>query len=403
MLWLPPNLGFNVSDHRDYLQQLELCMFSEFSPGNPIWLPAGNTIYSILSEKIRQLNFANGYVEVKTPVLWKTSLYQLSGHLSHYKENMFIIPGDEDYALKPMNCPGHMLIFKSKQFSYRDLPYRLHDQGILHRNESSGAVGGLTRCRSFCQDDAHCFIKPEDIRSEISNIITMIQRVYKMFSMPIRCVLSTRPQSFMGQPETWDVAEKELKAVLEDQQLDFTVGEGEGAFYGPKIDFIVKDSLDREWQTATVQLDFQLPERFELEYISNTNERLRPIVIHRAMYGSFERFIGILLEHYSGALPPWLSPTQAIILTIADRHAKYAKSVAEKLKGIKCRVEVDDSNSTLNQKVLIAQNKKIPYIIVVGDKEEASQTLNVRNLDGKKSEFAIDPFARMIDDNQIHF
>jgi threonyl-tRNA synthetase len=381
-------------DHREIGRQLDLFMFSELSPGCPIWLPAGNAIYSVLSDKIRNLNYRNGYVEVRTPVLWKTQLYEQSGHLEHYRKNMFLIehrlsplgePFEWDtaaYAMKPMNCPGHMVIFKSKRFSYRDLPYRIHDQGILHRNEASGSLGGLTRCKAFCQDDAHCFIKPEDVQNEILSIMNMIGDVYRAFDMRSRAVLSTRPNNFMGDLNVWEQAESNLVDALNEARLSFEYDVGGGAFYGPKIDVMVKDSLGREWQTATIQLDFQLPERFELEYVAEDGSMKRPIVVHRAMYGSFERFIGILLEHYQGRLPTWLSPTQVIFLPISDRHIEYCKRKAEELRKLGIRHEVDEKNGTLNQKVLIAQQRQIPYILVCGDKEVEQDSFSVRKLDG---------------------
>lgn len=361
-------------NHREIGQNLDLFMFSPLSPGNPIWLDKGNTIYSILSNKIRTLNKNNNYLEVRTPILWKIELFQQSGHWEHYANNMFIL---DDYALKPMNCPGHMLIFKSKLYSYKDLPLRIYDQSILHRNEIHGALGGLTRCRSFCQDDGHVFISPELIKSEIENIISMIHRIYKVFNMNVRTVMSTRPDKFMGEISAWDNAENTLhKTLLGNCEVD----NGGGAFYGPKIDFIVKDSLNREWQTATIQLDFQLPKQFDLHYIGEDNNRKCPVVIHRAMYGSFERFIGIILEHYQGKLPVWLNPIQAIILPIADRHIAYCKEVLEGLKKHNIRAEINLNNLTLSKKIALAQEQYINYMLVVGDKEQKPY-VNVRRLD----------------------
>jgi len=389
-------------DHREIGRQLDLFMFSELSPGCPIWLPAGNTVYSLLSDKIRRLNLDNGYVEVRTPVLWKTALYEQSGHLEHYKKNMFLIDQEEEqYALKPMNCPGHMVIFKSQQFSYRDLPYRLHDQGILHRNEASGSLGGLTRCKSFCQDDAHCFIKPEDIQSEIGSIISMIGRVYAAFGMKTRAVVSTRPEKFMGEIKIWSQAESLLAECLNEAKITFDYDQGGGAFYGPKIDVMIEDSLGREWQTATIQLDFQLPERFDLSYIAADGSNQRPIVVHRAMYGSFERFIGILLEHYQGRLPFWLAPTQVIFLPIADRHIEFARPFAAELKKIGIRAEVDEKNGTLNQKILTSQVRQIPFACVLGDRELNDYKFAVRTLDGEKKTWNPDDFKALVEYQNI--
>jgi threonyl-tRNA synthetase len=373
-----------MKDHREIGQQLDLFMFSPVSPGCPIWLPHGNTVYSLLSEKIRQYNLKNGYVEVRTPLLYKPELFKTSGHWDHYKENMFII-GDEEYALKPMNCPAHMTIFAAKQWSYRDLPYRIHDQGVLHRNEVSGAIGGLTRCRSFCQDDAHCFIpsEPDAIAKEAFELVGMVGDVYRAFGMSLRAVLSTRPEKFMGVAKAWNQAEDALKSVLNMGSLSFEIDEGKGAFYGPKIDFMVKDSLDREWQTATIQLDFQLPQRFNLKYADSNDVDQMPIVIHRAFYGSFERFIAILLEHYQGELPFWLAPVQMVLLPIADRHHQAVEYYHEYLSR-HFRVEIDRSNNTLPHKIALATEQKIPYMLVVGDKELANGGMNIRDRRGKQ-------------------
>jgi len=402
-------------DHREIGQQLDLFMFHPLSPGCPIWLPHGNTVYSILSDKIRRLNVNNGYVEVRTPVLWKPELYNISGHMEHYAENMFFTmgQGEQDtcgeggYVLKPMNCPGHMLIFKSKTRSYADLPLRIHDQGILHRNEVSGAIGGLTRCRAFCQDDGHVFVAGtgKSIEEEVTSIMWMIEKIYKKLDMPIRLVLATRPEKFMGSLATWEIAEKALFTSIMRTGLGFSSEKG-GAFYGPKIDFFVKDSQDREWQTATIQLDFQLPEKFDLKYKGGTVDgqqiECQPVVIHRAMYGSFERFIGILLEHYEGRLPLWLAPVQCIILPIADRHHGFAAKVAEGMKQPDCgcdepiRYEIDKSNNTLSHKIALAQTRKIPFMVVLGDKEEKSNTVNVRPSVGKTFELSTTDFIENV-------
>lgn len=380
-------------DHREIGQKLKLFMFHELSPGNPIWLPAGNTIYSILSDKIRKLNKDNGYVEVRTPIMWNTELYNTSGHWEHYHENMYLIDNllinpEEDgplYALKPMNCPGHMLIYKSQQFSYADLPYRIHDQGILHRKEVSGAIGGLTRCKSFCQDDGHVFLTESQLENEIRSIYDMIVRVYKVFDMSITPILSSKPNDSMGDNDLWVKAQNILMKVLDEVagRENYIVDIGGGAFYGPKIDFRVKDSHNREFQTATIQLDFQLPLRFELKYTDADNTFKTPIVVHRAIFGSFERFIGILLEHYHGRLPIWLAPTQVIILPIAERHNEYAKQVHKAFIKAGLRARVNCDNLTLNKKILFAEEEYIPNIYIVGDKELATSSITLRKQNDK--------------------
>lgn len=394
-----------IQDHREIGKLLNLFMFSEFSPGCAIWLPNGNLVYSLLSEKIREFNLENGYVEVRTPTIYKSELFKTSGHWQHYKQNMYQIQGEDEYALKPMNCPIHMEIFRSRQWSYRELPYRIHDQGSLHRNEVSGAIGGLTRCRAFCQDDAHCFVTPETLEQEIISLIEMTKAVYKAFDMPIRAVLSTRPSDFMGDIADWDRAEAVLQDVLRNSNLNFEINQGDGAFYGPKIDFVVKDSQQREWQTATIQLDFQLPKNFGLEYTGPNNEKFTPIVVHRAMYGSFERFIAILLEHYQG-LPFWLSPTQIVAMPIGQDQVEYAKAVkmAFELGMGRFRTELDDSNRTLPQKIAMAQERKIPYMLVVGKREVENNVVSVRTLDGKQSIKSVHELTgELYDKGQFHF
>lgn len=365
-----------VMNHREIGKKLDLFMFDALSPGSPIWLPKGVIVYNLLLDKIRSITGEYGYEEVRTPILWKSELFKQSGHLDYYAENMFSV-GDE-YYLKPMNCPGHMAIFRSKQWSYKDLPVRFAEYGPLHRNEVSGSIGGLTRCRAFCQDDAHCFVTPESLLSEVSSLFEIVKQIYNSFGMPHKASLGTCPQKHIGNKETWDYAENVLKDTL-NSYGEHSINEGDGAFYGPKIDFTVTDSLGREWQTATIQLDFQLPDRFGLEYIDSNNRPQRPIVIHRAIYGSFERFIGILLEHYQAQLPFWLSPTQIAILPISDRHFEYATKVKKRL--LEYRVLLDDSNNTLSYKVAIAQDQKIPCMIVLGDKEEQENTVTIRNRD----------------------
>lgn len=363
-------------------------------------------VYNALLSKIRQLNEANNHVEVRTPLIWKPELYETSGHLEHYSKNMFSIdPGEESipYWLKPMNCPGHMEVFRSRQWSYKDLPFGFAEYSPLHRNETSGAIGGLTRCRCFCQDDAHVFCSRETLLPEIKKIISMVGEVYsKWFGMKYRAVLSTRPDDFMGSLEIWDQAERILETALRANIDDFEIAKGDGAFYGPKIDFIVQDALGREWQTATIQLDFQLPEKFKLEYTDSNNRAARPIVIHRAIFGSFERFIAILLEATDGKLPFWLAPVSVAVLPISDKVAEYAREIYEKLLAVGIRVELDNSNSTLAQKVLVSHNQKIPYLAIVGNSEKDNRTVTVRyNLQQQEILSLEEFFPRMMSLNEL--
>ncbi len=365
---------------------MDLFMFSDLAPGCPIWLPNGNIVYTILQDKIRAIQKQWNYQEVRTPILWKRELYEISGHWEHYKENMFGVHGkDEDVLLipKPMNCPGHMEIYKAKGArSIEELPLRIADQGVLHRDEVSGALSGLTRCRSFCQDDAHIFLAPDQIDKEITMLCVMVQRVYWKLGMELRAVLSTRPVNFMGEVATWDKAEDDLRASLQGSYANYTEDPRGGAFYGPKIDFFVKDSQGREWQTATIQLDFQLPIRFGLEYTDHDNARKTPVVVHRAIYGSFERFIGILLEHYQGHLPVWLAPIQYAILPVTDKARGYCFDLKVKLENWKLRPMVDLSGKRVAQMVAIAQEKYIPRMLIIGDREVEAETVTVRERDG---------------------
>lgn len=377
-----------MRDHREIGQQLDLFTFLEYAPGCPVWLPKGTTLYNILSDKMRDFLARHKYVEVRTPVLWKNDLWQVSGHWEHYRDKMFHVvdPADADkeptLSLKPMNCPGHMAIFKSRHWSYRDLPYRIHDQGLLHRNETSGAIGGLTRVKSFCQDDAHIFLAPEQLEAEIKNLMEMVHRVYFTLGLEYQVVLSTRPKDFMGDPAQWDHAESVLLSGLKTAG-GYTLAEGEGAFYGPKIDFMIKGAGDREWQTATIQLDFQLPQRFELEYQAQDNTVKTPIVIHRALYGSFERFVAMLLEQGDGYLPVWLSPVQMAILPITEDVGHYAEKAHAQFAQADWRVELWSENGTLNNKIRKAEEKRIPYMVIVGKKEYETNTVTVRRAGAK--------------------
>ena len=372
-------------DHRKLGRELGLFWFHPWAPGEPFWLPKGTTLVHLLGNYMRSILFPAGYVEVRAPLVFNKALWETSGHWQHYRENMFLIesPGEEEQAgLKPMNCPGHMLIFGSEVRSYRDLPMRIHEQSVLHRMEASGVLSGLTRVREFIMDDAHIFLREDQIGEEVERLLRLVGRVYDDFGLTPEMKLSTRPVEFLGEIATWDHAEGELKKALEAVKVPYSINEGDGAFYGPKIDFAVTDALGRKWQCATIQLDYQLPQQFELKYIGADNKEHRPVVIHRAIFGSFERFIALLLEHYAGALPLWIAPVQAIVLPIADRHLDYATSVVSELKAAGLRVELDERQEKIGFKIREAQLQKIPYMLVVGDKEAANGTVAVRSRAG---------------------
>jgi threonyl-tRNA synthetase len=322
-----------------------------------------------------------GYVEVKAPIVFNKALWETSGHWEHYRENMFIVKSadGEDMSLKPMNCPGHFLLFGSEMRSYKDLPLRLHEQTPLHRNEASGVLSGLTRVRQFSQDDGHCFVTQEQIGAEVEALLGLIQRVYQDFGLSYTAKLSTRPEKFLGEIATWDDAEAALKQALERAQQPYRIDAGDGAFYGPKIDFDITDALGRKWQCGTIQLDYQMPQRFDLRYTGADNADHRPVVIHRAIFGSIERFIAILIEHFAGAFPLWLSPVQATVLPIADRHAEYARTVQKQLSEAGLRVEMDERQEKVNYKIREAQLQKIPYMLVIGDREATDRAVAVRS------------------------
>ena len=396
-------------DHRKLGRELELFQMHPESPGSPFWLPKGALIYNILSEKIRKLYLSEGYQEVRTPLIYNSSLWKTSGHWEHYKEDMFLI-GSEDSeqtsALKPMNCPAHMLIYKSTRHSYRDLPYRLHDQGILHRNEATGTLTGLSRVRQMCQDDAHNFITEAQIADEYERILELFQRIYSKFDLPFRCNLSTRnPDKFMGDVEVWNRAEVMLEDVLKNNQIAYTVEPGEAAFYGPKLDFQVKDSLNRDVQCATVQLDFQLPERFELIYVAQDGSEKRPVVIHRALCGSFERFIAMLIEHYAGAFPTWLSPVQCVVMTISQRFVDYGSEVQQLLLQKGCRVVLDNSDDKIGAKIRQARLQRVPYMAIIGGREQENRTVSVRSRDeGDIGAMPLDTFVdKIVDEADLDF
>ena len=381
-------------DHRKLGRELSLFTFHPWAPGAAFWLAAGTTLWNQLADYMRSILFPEGYVELRTPLVYNKQLWETSGHWEHYEENMLLVESEgEAYSLKPMNCPGHMLVFASEVRSYRDLPIRYHDQSVLHRNEASGVLAGLTRARQFCQDDAHCFVTPNQIPDEVERLLRLVQRVYHDFQLQFSVELSTRPDTFLGNSDTWNKAEAQLKQALDAANQTYRIAEGEGNFYGPKIDFHVVDAIGRNWQCATIQLDYQLPERFQLKYIGEDNAEHRPVVIHRAIFGSFERFIALLIEHYAGAFPLWLAPVQAVVVPIADRHSSYAESVSNQLQHAGLRVEVDARQEKMGYKIRSAQLRKIPYMLVAGDREAAENTVAVRQRsDGDQGARSIDSF-----------
>ncbi|MEH7050757.1 threonine--tRNA ligase [Bacillus pseudomycoides] len=375
-------------NHRKLGNELELFMFSEEAPGMPFYLPKGQIVRNELESFLREIQQNYDYQEVRTPIMMNQGLWEESGHWDHYKDNMYFSEVDnKSFALKPMNCPGHMLIFKNKLHSYRDLPIRMCEFGQVHRHEFSGALNGLLRVRTFCQDDAHLFVTPEQIESEIKSVLKQIDYVYRTFGFEYEVELSTRPEDSMGDDELWNQAELSLENVLKSLNYNYRVNEGDGAFYGPKIDFHIKDALQRSHQCGTVQLDFQMPEKFDLNYIDERNEKRRPVVIHRAVLGSFDRFLGILIEHFGGAFPTWLAPVQIKVIPVSNQvHEQYTKEIEEKLKSVGLRAERDARSEKLGYKIREAQLQKIPYILVIGDKEMENGSVNVRKYGEEKSE-----------------
>ena len=367
-------------DHRKLGKELGLFMMSDAGPGFPFFLPKGMILKNTLLDYWREIHKKAGYVEISTPIILNGSLWETSGHWDHYKNNMYttVIDG-EDYAIKPMNCPGGVLVYASEPRSYRDLPLRMGELGIVHRHEKSGQLHGLMRVRCFTQDDAHIFMTPEQIRDEIKNVAGLINQVYSLFGFKYHVELSTRPEDSMGSDEDWELATNSLQGALDDLGLDYVINEGDGAFYGPKIDFHLVDAIGRTWQCGTIQLDFQLPQRFELEYIGADGEKHRPIMIHRVCFGSIERFIGILIEHFAGAFPTWLAPVQVKVLPISEKYEEYAKSVKAALDAADIRAEIDLRSEKIGYKIREAQGQKIPYMLVVGQKEQADGTVSVRS------------------------
>ena len=371
-------------DHRKLGKELGLFMMTEEGPGFPFFLPKGMVLKNTLLDYWRQCHKRYGYVEISTPIILNQELWHRSGHWDHYKDNMYttVIDG-EDYAIKPMNCPGGMLVYKSEPHSYRDLPLRMAELGLVHRHEMSGALHGLFRVRCFTQDDAHIFMTPDQMKDEIKNVVKLFDEIYSTFGLTYQIELSTMPEDHMGDEKDWKFAEDTLQAAITEMGKDFVINAGDGAFYGPKLDFHLADSLGRTWQCGTIQLDFQMPERFELEYVGEDGEKHRPVMIHRALLGSIERFIGVITEHFAGAFPAWLSPVQVKILPVTDRAIEYAKTTAAQLDSEGFRVEVDERNEKIGKKIREATLEKVPFMLVVGDRDMEAGTVSVRTRGGE--------------------
>ena len=390
-------------DHRKLGRELKLFEIMDEGPGFPFFLPKGVILKNILIDYWRKLHNEAGYVEIETPIMLNKELWIRSGHWDHYKENMYTSMIDnKEFALKPMNCPGGMLVYKSEGHSYRDLPLRVGELGRVHRHEISGALHGLMRVRAFTQDDAHIFMLPEQIKSEILGVIKLIDEVYDTLGFKYNVELSTRPEDSMGSDEEWNMAERSLKEALDEGGLDYKINEGDGAFYGPKIDFHIEDSLGRSWQCGTIQLDFQLPQRFELEYIGSDGGKHRPIVIHRVIFGSIERFIGILIEHFAGKFPVWLSPIQVKVLPISDSFMEYGHEVIDKLRKYGIRCEIDNRSEKIGYKIREARNERVPYMIIVGEKEKNYGNISLRSRDmGEEGSTSLEEFiTRVLKEDQ---
>jgi threonyl-tRNA synthetase len=368
-----------ANDHRRLGPQLGLFTFSEVSPGATFWLPAGTEVFNELVALSREMGRERGYLEVKTPQIYDSSLWVTSGHWDKYRENMFVTEyEDRQMAVKPMNCPGHCQLYSLERHSYRDLPLRYWEPGLLHRREPSGTLHGLLRVRHFAQDDSHIYCTEEQIQDEVAGVLDFAFATYRIFGLDVRLELSTRPEQRIGSDALWDRSEAALTSALESMGLDYQLNEGDGAFYGPKIDMHMTDSLGRSWQLGTCQLDYNMPARFGLVYTGTDNSEHQPVMIHRALMGSYERFIGILLEHFAGELPLWLAPVQAIVLPITDRHIPYAETVSARLRAAPLRSEVDDRSESISRKIRDAELRKIPYLLVVGDREQESEQVSLR-------------------------
>lgn len=381
-------------DHRKLGMQLDLFSFHDEGPGFPFFHPKGMALRNMLMDYERELFKEFGYVEIMTPVILSKQLWIQSGHWDHYKENMYFTKiDDEDYAIKPMNCPGGILYFKTQQRSYRDLPMRVGEFGLVHRHELRGALHGLFRVRCFTQDDAHIFMTQDQMKDEVIKCMAMYKKMYGVFGLEYHVELSTRPENSMGSDELWEISTNALREAIEKTGVPYQINEGDGAFYGPKLDFHVQDSLGRTWQCGTIQMDMQLPERFDVNYIGEDGEKHRAVMLHRAGYGSLERFIGILIEHFAGAFPTWIAPVQVKVIPVTEKHMDYAKSVAKTLSESNIRVELEEANETLGYKIRKAQMEKVPYMLIVGDKEEKSHTVSIRSRkDGDKGSMMVPMF-----------
>lgn len=387
-----------LKDHRQIGQELDLFSFHEIAPGAVLWHPKGWIIYGVLQEFIRE-KLSSLYREISTPVLVKSDLFKESGHWEFYKENMFNFEVDkETYSLKPMNCPEASLIFRSKTRSYQDLPIRFSEFGVLNRNELSGVLGGLFRVRQFIIDDAHHFIRPDQIQEEIHKLLLLVEEFYSSFDFKPHFYFATKPDKAMGDSKLWQEAEKDLEKALKDAKVKYELKPKDGAFYGPKIDIHIKDSQKRDWQLATIQLDFQIPERMNLEYVDKNGKAKRPVIIHRAILGSLERFIGILTEHYQGAFPLWLSPVQVVIIPITDKQVSYSKKILNELRENGIRAGLDDRSETMQAKIRDATLQKVPYMIIIGDKEIEDSILSVRNRSGKVNKVTLSVFLQNLKD-----
>ena len=385
-------------DHRKLGKELDLFMLAEEGPGFPFFLPKGMQLRNVLEDFWRKKHVENGYVEIKTPMILNEDLWHRSGHWDHYKDNMYTTKIDnEDYALKPMNCPGGMIVYKRNIHSYRDLPERVGELGLVHRHEKSGTLHGLMRVRCFTQDDAHIFCLLEQIESEIINLMKLIDEIYSLFGFEYEVELSTRPEDSMGSDEQWELATNSLRQALEAQNMPYKINEGDGAFYGPKIDFHIHDCIGRTWQCGTIQLDFQMPEKFDLTYVGKDGEKHRPVMLHRVIFGSIERFIGILIEHFAGAFPTWLAPVQVKVLPIAEAHIEYCEELKKKFEKLGIRVELDNSEEKIGYKIRKAQLEKVPYMLVIGDKEVEANAVGVRSRkDGDIGAMPVDKFIEEI-------
>ncbi|MBE5896082.1 MAG: threonine--tRNA ligase, partial [Lachnospiraceae bacterium] len=371
-------------DHRKLGKELGIFTIFDEGPGLPVFLPKGMVLKNLLIDYWRKIHRKEGYVEVSTPIMLERSLWETSGHWDHYRETMYSLQvEDEDYAIKPMSCPGGMLVYKLQPKSYKELPIRMAELGLVHRNEKSGTLHGLMRVRSFTQDDAHIFMREDQVMDEIQGVMRLIDKVYAKFGFSYQIELSTRPENSIGSDEEWELATRALEQAVVGLGKSYVVNEGDGAFYGPKLDFHLKDSLGRTWQCGTIQLDFQLPQRFGIEYIGADGEKHRPIMLHRVVFGSIERFIGILIEHYAGKFPAWLAPVQVKILPVSDKYMDYAKEVAEKLEDADVRVELDSRNEKLGYKIREARMDKVPYMVIVGENEEKNGSVSVRQRDAE--------------------